>query len=270
MNLRAYSRITTSADTRISMRKVAISLLLAALAGCASMGQPDNSAAVAAAVADKARPDNDTARDAERKPAQTLTFTGVQPGWKVADFAAGSGYFTRLFGDVVGPGGEVYAVVPLEFTRLPKASKSWESLRQWTTSHGNISLGAAPAKDAAVFPEPLDLFWISQNYHDLHNKLLGPVDIAAFNRAVYDALKPGGVYVVLDHVAAKDAPADVTETLHRIGPDTVRGEVEAAGFKFEGASSILANPEDPHTASVFDPSVRGHTDQFIYKFRKPG
>ena len=98
---------------------------------------------------------------------------------------------------------------------------------------------------------------------------MGPVDMAAFNKAVFAALKPGGVYVVLDHVAAPGSPADVTDTLHRIEPSVVRREVEAAGFVFEGESRLLANPEDPHTAGPFNASIQGHTDQFIYKFRKP-
>lgn len=93
--------------------------------------------------------------------------------------------------------------------------------------------------------------------------------MAAFNRMVFAALKPGGLYIVLDHVAAKGSPADVTDTLHRIEPSTVRREVEAAGFKLEGESTILANPADPHTAGVFNPSIRGRTDQFILKFRRP-
>ena len=127
----------------------------------------------------------------------------------------------------------------------------------------------ASALDAAKYPEQLDVFWISQNYHDLHDPFMGPVDMAAFNRTVYAALKPGGVYLVLDHVAASGSPADVTDTLHRIEPSTVRREVEAAGFKFEGESALLANPSDPHTAGVFDASIRGRTDQFILKFRRP-
>jgi predicted methyltransferase len=98
---------------------------------------------------------------------------------------------------------------------------------------------------------------------------MGPVDMVAFNRAVFAALKPGGVYVVLDHVAAKGSPPDVTDTLHRIEAATVRREVEAAGFKFSAESTLLANPADPHTAGVFDLSIRGRTDQFILKFRRP-
>jgi predicted methyltransferase len=251
---------------------LALAAAVAALAACASMSGPSEaqtSAAIAAAVADTTRPAADTARDENRKPAETLAFTGLKPGDKVADYAAGSGYFTRLFGDIVGPGGHVYAVEPKELFVFPNIVKGNADVQAWAAVHQNISVTVAPALEAAQFPEPLDLFWISQNYHDLKDSFMGPVDMGAFNRAVYAALKPGGVYVVLDHVAAKGSPENVTDTLHRIEPATVRHEVEAAGFKFESESSILANPDDPHTAKVFDKSIRGHTDQFIYKFRKP-
>jgi predicted methyltransferase len=223
--------------------------------------------AYAAAVADTSRPAADSARDADRKPAETLAFAHLKPGQKVADFASGSGYFTRLFSDVVGPKGRVYSIEPSETQKY--SAKYMVELQAYTASHPNVTLSTASALDSLKFPEPLDLFWISQNYHDLKDKFFGPVDTAAFNKAVFAALKPGGVYIVLDHAALSGAPADVTETLHRIDPAVVRHEVEAAGFKFESQSDILANPADPHTANVFDKTIRAHTDQFIYKFRKP-
>ena len=233
-------------------------------------GDPPNiSKEIAAAVADTSRPATDTERDVDRKPAQTLAFTGVKPGDRVADYAAGGGYFTRLFADVVGPGGHVYAVVPSSLFTFPNIVKGTAEVQAWAVPHDNVTVIVASALQGLKYPEPLDLFWISQNYHDLHDSFMGPVDIAAFNRGVYAALKPGGLYVVLDHAAAAGAPANVTDTLHRIEPATVRREVEAAGFEFVGESAILANPADPHTAGVFDKSIRGHTDQFIYKFRKP-
>jgi predicted methyltransferase len=223
----------------------------------------------AAAVADAARPASDTARDANRKPSETLAFMGLKPGDKVADYAAGSGYFTRLFAGVVGPRGHVYASVPGELFMYPNIVKGTAEVQAYAAAHPNVSVTVGSALYAARYPEKLDVFWIAQNYHDLHDPFMGPVDMAAFNKAVYAALKPGGVYIVLDHVAANGAPANVTDTLHRIEPSTVRREVEAAGFKFAGESAILANPADPHTATVFNESIRGRTDQFIFKFRKP-
>jgi len=225
--------------------------------------------AIAAAVADSTRPAVDVARDVNRKPAATLAFAGVKPGDIVADFIANSGYFTRLFADVVGPRGHVYAVELNEIITYPNVAKGYANLKDWAGTQANVTVETVPASQAVGFPRKLDVFWISQNYHDLHDKFLGPVDVAAFNRQVFDALKPGGLYIVLDHAAAKDAPADVTETLHRIQAENVKREVEAAGFKLEAESSLLANPADPHTANVFDKSIAGHTDQFILKFRRP-
>jgi predicted methyltransferase len=224
---------------------------------------------ITAAVKDSTRPDSDVAKDANRKPSETLAFVGIQPGDKVADYAAGSGYFTRLFQDVVGPSGHVYALVPGALFQYPNIVKGTGEILAYAASHPAVTVTFGAVSDTLRFPDKLDIFWISQNYHDLHDSFMGPVDMTAFNRAVFESLKPGGVYVVLDHVAAVGAPPDVTDTLHRIEPKVVRREVEAAGFVFEAESRILANPQDPHTAGVFDKLIRGRTDQFIYKFRKP-
>ena len=239
------------------------------IAYAAGSPSPNVSAALAAAVADSSRPDSDTTRDADRKPEQTLAFSGIKPGDKVADYVADSGYFTRLFSSVVGSKGHIYAVEPTGFLKFKSFPAAVAELQGYIVTHPNVTVTTAAALEGLRFPEKLDLFWISRNYHDLHDKFMGPVDIAAFNKAVYRALKPGGYYVILDHSAAPGAAADVTETLHRIESSTVRREVEAAGFKFDSESSILANPADPRTTKVFDPTIRGRTDQFILKFRKP-
>lgn len=262
-----------------SLRKASMQIMAVAFAACAPVfgitsfaaAGPSRgaSAALAAAVADSSRPDSDTTRDAYRKPEKTLAFSGIKPGDKVVDYVADSGYFTRLFADVVGSKGRVYAVEPTGFFRFGHFVKAVAELQGYAVTHPNVTVTTAAALEGLKFPEKVDLFWISRNYHDLHDKFMGPVDIAAFNKAVYRALKPGGLYVILDHSAARDAAADVTETLHRIKPSTVRREVEAAGFKFDSESSVLANPADTRTAIVFDPTIRGHTDQFILKFRKP-
>jgi predicted methyltransferase len=243
--------------------------LAAALAWSPDAGRAaSTSGVIAAAVADTRRPAADRERDADRKPAETMAFAGIKPGDKVADYAAGGGYFTRLFSDAVGPKGHVYATVPSPLFVYPNIVKGIGEVQAYAVDHPNVSVTFASALDAAKYPEKLDLFWIAQNYHDLKDPFMGPVDMAAFNRTVYAALKPGGLYIVLDHMAAKGSPPDVTDTLHRIEPSTVRREVEAAGFRFVSESAILANPADPHTKGVFDKSIRGHTDQFIYKFRK--
>jgi len=252
------------------MKMLAVLIAVAPLAsGAIAMDDAGRSTAATMAVADPSRPDSDTTRDADRKPVQTLVFAGVKSGDKVADYVADAGYFTRLFASIVGPTGHVYAVEPTAFFKFEHFVKEAAQLQGYAVTHPNVTVTTAAALEGLQFPERLDLFWISQNYHDLHDQFMGPVDTAAFNKAVYSALKPGGIYVILDHSAAAGAPANVTETLHRIESSTVRREVEAAGFKFDSESSILANPADPRTARVFDATIRGHTDQFILKFRKP-
>ena len=274
VNTRFTHRPKERSPQRIPMQIMAAAFAASALAFGAigfAAGGPlhDVSAALAAAVADSSRPDSDTARDADRKPAETLAFSGIKPGDQVADYVADAGYFTRLFASVVGSKGHVYAVEPTAFFKFEHFVKAVADLQGYAVSDPNETETTAAALEGLKFPEKLDLFWISRNYHDLHDEFMGPVDIAAFNKAVYSALKPGGYYVIVDHSAAAGAPANVTETLHRIESSTVRREVEAAGFKFDSESSILANPADPRTAKVFDQTIRGHTDQFILKFRKP-
>jgi predicted methyltransferase len=248
---------------------VGLSVLIAAAPAVDARGSGAIPAYIAATLADPARPAADIERDANRKPGEVLAFAGVKPGSRVADYAAGNGYFTRLFSGIVGPQGHVYASVPASLFQYENIVKGIADIQAYIVKHANVSVTAGSAIDVARYPEKLDLFWISQNYHDLHDPFMGPVDMKAFNRAVYAALKPGGVYIVLDHVAAKGSPADVTDTLHRIEPSTVRREVEAAGFEFVGSSDLLANPADPHTAGPFNAAIRGHTDQFIFKFRRP-
>ena len=256
---------TIGVDMKIVVILIAAGLLAS---GALAMDNASDSSA-ATVVADPSRPESDTTRDADRKPAQTLKFAGVKSGDKVADYVADGGYFTRLFASIVGSTGHVYAVEPTAFFRFDHFVKEVAELQGYAVAHPNVTVTTAAALEGLEFPEKLDLFWISRNYHDLHDEFMGPIDVATFNKAVYHSLRPGGVYVVLDHSAASGAPANVTETLHRIESSTVRREVEAAGFKFESESSILANPADPRSAKVFDPAIRGHTDQFILKFRKP-
>jgi predicted methyltransferase len=223
---------------------------------------------ITAAVADPNRPDTDTKRDADRKPAACIAFAGIKPGDKVVDLIPGRGYFTRIFSKVVGPKGWVYAYVPSDLDELYKKNNV-QIPPPPNPNYPNVSFIHAPVAKL-VTPEPVDLVWTSQNYHDMHDKFFGPADVDAVNKAVYAALKPGGIYLVLDHVAEKGSGLRDTDTLHRIDPAEVKKEVLAAGFVFVGESDVLRNPKDDHTKKVFDSSIRGETDQFVYKFRKPG
>ena len=211
------------------------------------------------------RPPEDIARDAARKPTEMAAFAHVVPGAKVGDFIPGGGYFTRVFANAVGPTGHVTAIIPAQQEAGQSASvKAVHALADG--SGGKISVINALSDPALA--NSFDVIWTSQNYHDLHNSL-PPEGIAAFDKAVLAALKPGGVFVVLDHSAAPGTGLTTTKTLHRIDADAVKAEIVAAGFKFDGSSELLRNPGDPRTAAVFDPSIRGKTDQFVYRFRKP-
>lgn len=225
--------------------------------------------AISAAVADANRPDTDKQRDANRKPAETLAFTGVKPGDQVAELLPGSGYFTRIFSKIVGSGGRVYALVPAPSPNAPADMPDFAARVKAIAAeptYSNVSVVVEPFSQLKA-PVPVDLVWTSQNYHDLHN--FPGLDVAVFNQMVFDALKPGGIYLVLDHSAEPGSGARDTATLHRIDADTVKKEVLAAGFVFVGGSDLLHQPGDSHAVKVFDPSVRGKTDQFILKFRKP-
>jgi predicted methyltransferase len=222
---------------------------------------------IAAAVADPNRPQADRARDTNRKPAECLAFAGVKPGDRVADILPGAGYFTRLFAKAVGPKGYVYGYIPSDIDAMYK-KHGMTVPPPADPNYPNVSYIHAPI-EKFVTPDKLDIAWTSQNYHDLHDKFFGPPDIAKVDKAIYDSLKPGGVFIVLDHAAEPGSGLRDTDTLHRIDEAAVRKEVEAAGFKFVGKSTVLHNPDDPHTKIVFDPSIRGKTDQFILKFRKP-
>lgn len=247
---------------RLGLLAAAAALMLAADANAAPVP-----AYIAAAVSDSARPDADVKRDADRKPAQMLIFAGIKPGTKVMDMIPGGGYFTRLFAKAVGPKGWVYAYQPSELDSFFKNGKK-PGIFAVAADYTNVSVIHAPI-NALVAPEQLDVVWTSQNYHDLHDPFFAPADTAVINKQIYAALKPGGIYIVLDHAAQKGSGLRDTDTLHRIDEEAVKKEVEAAGFKLVGASMVLCNPDDPHTANVFDKSIRGHTDQFILKFRKP-
>jgi len=226
-------------------------------------------ASIDSAVSDPARPEGDRKRDADRKPAQCLAFAGLKSGDQVLELLPGAGYFTRIFSVAVGGAGRVYALVPPKAATAPAdAPEPAARVRAIAADphYGNVSVVVQSLKEPSL-PHPIDLVWTSLNYHDLHN--VAGLDIAAFNKAVFDALAPGGIYVVLDHAAEAGSGARDTNTLHRIDPQLARKEVLAAGFEFAGESELLRNPADSHTLKVFDPAIRGKTDQFLLKFRKP-
>ena len=249
--------------------------LLAAACVAASLGAaavtlvaaaPAIPAYVASAVADKGR-DDDREADARRHIAEVVAFSGVKPGDKVVDLIPGSGYFTKVFSKIVGDKGHVYMIWPNEYAKeaQPDPIKNQGLAR---TGYPNTSVILQPGI-AFSTPEPVDLVFTVQNYHDYPDKFMGKIDPMILNRAVYKALKPGGVFLVVDHTAEAGSGLRDTDTLHRIDPAIVKAQVTQAGFVFEGESKALRNPDDDLKKLVFDKSIRGHTDQFIFRFRKP-
>jgi predicted methyltransferase len=251
-------------------RNLLVSALAAAAIGAVSLGAGLAMAAVpanlTAALGDQKRPPADTSRDVARKPAELLALGEVKPGQKVADFMMGGGYFTRILSSAVGPNGKVYAYQSAEFIKFRAAYGTEQSAV--VADYKNVTPLTAPLS-AVGLPDGLDLVLTVQNYHDLHLKPFPAGTADAVNKQVFKALKPGGIYLIVDHAAAPGAPVEVADTLHRIDSAIVKKEVEAAGFKLVGEDKMLANPEDPHTANVFAPAIRGKTDQFVLKFRKP-
>jgi predicted methyltransferase len=230
------------------MRKLGLILLLAI-----SMG------AGTSALSQSAAP----ALDPAWKAPEVVSFIGLKKGDKVADIVAGR--LTASLAQAVGPSGKVYAVETAEVVQhYPEALAHMKEL---ASQSPNVIVSAEPV--ATALPSGLDAVFIRQNYHDLYDKFMGPADVPAFNKAVFAALKPGGVYVVLDHAAAAGSGISATDTLHRIDPARVKSDLLAAGFKVDAESSILADKSDDHTKNVFDPSIRGHTDQFLLRFKKP-
>ena len=251
------------------MRIYAVAAVAAlALFTSVSVHAQTTEAAIKSAIADPARPEADRSTDADRKPAELIAFAGIKPGDKVLELIPGRGYFLRIFSKLVGPSGHVYELVTEEEAKA--SAKGADAIKALAADNAykNVTAMVQPVAAFKV-PEPVDFVWTSQNYHDLHDKAFGPADMAAFNKAVFAALKPGGVFLITDHAAQAGSGLRDTETLHRIDPAAVKSEVQAAGFVLEAESDILKESGDDHTLKIFDPKTRGKTDKFVFRFRKP-
>ena len=216
---------------------------------------------VAKAVADSSRPQTDSSRDALRLPGETIAFAGVKPGMTVAEFFPSGGYYTRMLSDVVGPKGKIIGI------ENPKWDKGEDAKMAAEPGRSNVQIEMVKFGEFNP-PQKVDLVWMTQNYHDLHVAEYGPVDMAAFNKRVHDALKPGGIYFILDHQANPGTDDAGIAKVHRIEKATVIKEVTAAGFKLVGESNILHRTTDDHTKGSSDPAIKSHTDQFLLKFQK--
>jgi predicted methyltransferase len=253
------------------MKRITLAALIAitALTDCHAAPQRQFSqTALDAALNDPARKNEGAATDDRRKPGPLIALAGVKPGDKVLDLIPGSGYWTKIFSKIVGPEGKVYAVWPQAYAR--EAMGDVASLRKTAADkyYGNIAVEIQPSTTLTA-PEPVDVVWTSQNFHDYPDEFMGKGDPSALAKDAFKILKPGGTFMVIDHIAKPGRGLADTDTLHRIEPAAVRKIVEGAGFRYAGESKVLNNPADPLDIPVFDKSIRGHTSQFAYKFVKP-
>ena len=207
----------------------------------------------------------------QAKLSELIRFARVEAGSTVIDVYPGDGDWTRLFSDAVGPSGRVYSFVPTEIVDLK--NDQVDLMRTLAKEPGRENVEAVSA-DLLTMPDatqPADVVWLHLFYHDLHTSLIQSrgATAADFNRAVFERLKPGGFYVIVDHAAVAGSGTRDSQTLHRIDPASVREEVEPAGFVLDAESTMLANTGDPHAIKVFDPSIKGETDRLVYRFVKP-
>ena len=215
---------------------------------------------VRAAIEDPARTPEQRARDANRKPAELLMMSGIRPGHTVVEFASFGQYFTTFLADIVGPKGTVY-MYDLPYTD----KRTGDASRAFVAAHPNSHYQLVDYNTLAL-PQKVDEVFIVLYYHDL---FINKIDTANLNSRIFNALKPGGTLLIVDHNAVAGSGTTFTAKLHRIDPAVIRNEITAAGFKLVKESKLLAHPDDDHTQIVFAPALRGLTDQTVFVFRKP-
>lgn len=252
------------------MRMPFVLCVALSLAACVPAGEaasaPGPAPNYSAALADPQRPAAERERDTVRKPAELLAFAKIERGEKVGDYIMGGGYWTRILSNLVGPAGKVYAFQPDEFIAFRAAYGE----EQDAAAAGRANVAALRGPVAAPsFTEPLDTLLTVQNFHDLYLDAMPAGTATNAIAALYDALKPGGTLVVVDHSAAAGSGTSAANTLHRIDKQAAIEALAAAGFVLEAESDLYARSDDPRTANVFAPEIRGKTDQFVLRFRKP-
>lgn len=265
----------------------AVSTIALLIAGCGRLGSdpepvaseaaPELSAPAvpevsiyAAAVVSATRPAEDQASDTGRQPAAVLEFFGIQPGDTVLEMWAGAGYYTELLAHVVGENGKVvaHANTPIlnfagEAHEKRFADNRLPNTEVLMAENNELALEADSFNAATIILNYHDLYWSSEQYG------WDQIDIPAFHAELFKGMKPGGILGIVDHQAASGSPGETGNTLHRIDSAIVIAELTAAGFVLDGESDVLRNAEDDYSKSVFDPEIRGNTDRYVLRFRKP-
>ena len=249
------------------LRKLLPALLLLAPLG-AVQGKP---ADAAAAVAAPGRPADAVKLDEVRRPAEVLAFMGLEQGDRVLDYFTGTGYYADIMARAVGPRGHVVGWNSNGFGRNERVVAALKDIR---ARNPNTGFYSTPTTAIAFAPNAFDFALLHLVYHDAYWESaqfgLPRIDPSTVVGAIWDALKPGGIVAVIDHVATPGGDTrTVVDKLHRIDPAVVRADFERAGFVLEAESDLLRVKEDDHSKNVFDPTIRGRTDRFMYRFRKP-
>lgn len=247
---------------------IAMALLVA---GPVALAKPAAAPAdVATAMASAGRPKEATDLDAVRKPVEVLRFMGLKRGDRVLDYFTGTGYYAELMAKAVGPQGYVVGWNSSGFARREAVVNAIKGIRERAP---NTAFYSTPTTAIAFAPNSFDFAMLHLVYHDAYWESaqfgLPRIDPNTVVKAIWDSVKPGGTVAVIDHIGPGGDTRDVVNKYHRIDPAVVRADFERAGFVLEAQSEMLRNPADDHMKNVFDPSIRGHTDRFMYKFRKP-
>jgi predicted methyltransferase len=251
---------------RLNALALALSLTSAPLFA-APVAQP---VSIATAVAAPDRSLDNVKLDQGRKPAQVLQFLGLKAGMHVLDLFGANAYWAEIMAPVVGPKGHDTIWEPKQFY----SDKTKASFEAFAAKHPNVSIVVSPFEAPELPKNSADFAILNDNYHDVYwqNEKYGipKMEPGAFVKAVYAAMKPGGVVGVIDHIAnPNDDTRATVEKLHRIDPNVVKADFKRAGFELVKSGDMLRNPADDHNVLVFDPKVRGKTDRFVFLFKKP-
>ncbi len=254
-------------------RTVMVMTALAVATSAPAMAQSSRGgpAHVAAAVTAPGRPKAATDLDEVRKPVEVLRFMGLKKGDRALDYFTGTGYYVDIMARAVGPRGHVVGWNSASFARREPVVKALADIR---SRNPNTAFYSSPSTAIAFAPNSFDFALLHLVYHDAYWESaqfgLPRIDPNTVVKAIWDAVKPGGTVAVIDHVATPGGDTRaVVEKLHRIDPAVVRADFERAGFVLEAQSDILRVREDDLSKNVFDPGIRGRTDRFMYRFRKP-
>jgi predicted methyltransferase len=225
---------------------------------------------IVAALAATERPASDLELDARRRPDAVLAFFGIEPGMTVFELFAGGGYYTEILSGVVGQDGEVWAHNNTPYIAYTRAELD-KRFRPGRLA--NVKRLRAENNELELPEATFDAVLFALAYHDVYyvdeKNGWGEIDGPAMLAEIYRSMKPGGVLGVVDHVAAAGSPPQTGGTLHRIDPVLLRGDLEAAGFVYEGEIDVLRNPADGHTLPINDPAIKRRTDRVVYRFRVP-